>query len=818
MWSVKDGKNLFIMIEKRVVNMRLLSMLVSLFFFGCLIIFGIAFVVVLNHSIGLPDYQQLAVYKPQITSRLYANDGSLLAEYANEKRMFVPVETIPPLLRQAFISAEDKNFYTHGGIDLTGLARAVLVNLKNIGTGRRPVGASTITQQVAKNFLLSSEQSLSRKIKEALLARKMEQAFTKDHILELYLNEIYLGIGSYGVASAALNYFNKSMDELTIGEMAFLAALPKGPNNYHPIKRKAQALERRNWVLGRMYEDGAITREQMEQAVAEPIAMVERDEDLLKNAGYYAEEVRRFIAAEYGDEAMYNGGLSIRTSLNPRLQNAAAEALQNGLLTYDKRHGWRGPVTKLNMTEDWQEQFAKLEVPAYAPDQWDYAVVLSLSDKEAKIRLKDGAVGTISNNDIRWARKALPNGRIASAAATVKNVLHTGDVVFVQKKKGADNAYLLQQIPAVEGALVAMDPHTGRVLAMVGGFSFQKNQFNRAVQAKRQPGSSFKPFVYLAALDSGYTPSSLILDAPLVMVQPDGTKWKPKNYSKVFYGPTTLRVGLEKSRNLMTIRLAQAIGIRKVVEYGKKFGISDSLEPVLATALGSGETTPMKLTAAYAMLVNGGRRVTPNLIDRVQDRDGKTIYKHDTRECTGCSGPEASADVLPKIPDLRERVEDPVSAYQMVNILTGVVQRGTGSAARALKRTLGAKSGTSNDSMDAWFIGFSPDLVVGVWVGFDTPTSLGPNDTGGVVSGPIFRDFMKEALKDEPDIPFRVPEGVQLVRVNAVTGKPAEPGDSVVITEAFRAGTRFDEPTPIVGEDITIKDEDDSTPDVGGLY
>ncbi|MGN1063119.1 MAG: penicillin-binding protein 1A [Alphaproteobacteria bacterium] len=798
--------------------MRLLSVLVSLFFFGCLIVFGVVFVVVLNHSIGLPDYQQLAVYKPQITSRLYAEDGSLLAEYANEKRMFVSVENIPPLLRQAFISAEDKNFYTHGGIDLSGLARAVLVNVKNIGTGRRPVGASTITQQVAKNFLLTNEQSISRKIKEALLARKIEQAFTKDHILELYLNEIYLGIGSYGVAAAALNYFDKSMEELTVGEMAFLAALPKGPNNYHPIKRKAQALERRNWVLGRMYEDGALTYEQMETAQKEPIEMVYRNEDLLKNAGYYAEEVRRFIAAQYGDEAMYNGGLSIRTSLNPRLQNAATEALQEGLLAYDKRHGWRGAAARLDMTGNWQEQLAQMEVPVYAPDGWDYAVVLRVGDTAATVQLKDGSFGTIQNEDLAWARRALPNGRIAAEAATVRNVLHVGDVVFVQKKQNTTNRYLLQQIPAVEGALVAMNPHTGRVLAMVGGFSFRKNQFNRAVQAKRQPGSSFKPFVYLAALDSGYTPSSLILDAPLVMVQPDGTKWKPKNYSKVFYGPTTLRVGLEKSRNLMTIRLAQAIGIQKVVAYGKKFGISDSLEPVLSTALGSGETTPMKLTAAYAMLVNGGRRITPNLIDRVQDRDGKTIYKHDNRVCALCSGAEATPDVLPKIPDEREHVEDPVSAYQMVNILTGVVQRGTGSAARVLKRTLGAKSGTSNDSMDAWFIGFSPDLVVGVWIGFDTPTSLGPNDTGGVVAGPVFRDFMKEALKDEPDIPFRVPEGVQLVRVNAATGKLAQPEDTVVITEAFRVGTRFNEPTPIVGEDITIKEDDGSVPDVGGLY
>ncbi|MBR5130031.1 MAG: penicillin-binding protein 1A [Alphaproteobacteria bacterium] len=797
--------------------MRILSILVSLFFFGCLIAFTAIFAVILTFSAGLPDYQQLEVYKPQITSRLYANDGSLLAEYANEKRVFVPVENIPPLLRQAFISAEDKNFYTHGGIDMTGLVRAVIVNIKNWGTGRRPVGASTITQQVAKNFLLTSEQKISRKIKEALLARRIEQAFTKDHILELYLNEIYLGVGSYGVAAAALNYFNKSMEELTLGEMAFLAALPKGPNNYHPIKRKPQATERRNWVLKRMLEDGVITKEDYLTACEENIQMVNRDERLLKNAGFYSEEVRRFVSSQYGDEAMYNGGLSIRTSLDPKLQNAATEALQSGLLAYDKRHGWRGAITTLDMTKDWHEAFKKMDLPPYTPDDWEYGVVLSVSDDVAKIQLQNDTIGNIYADDMKWAKQPLPEGKISKEPMHLLSTLHVGDVIFVQPKKKEKGTYLLQQMPKVEGALVAINPHTGRVLAMVGGFSFKKNQFNRAVQAKRQPGSSFKPFVYLAALDSGYTPSSLILDAPIVMELPDGSKWKPKNYSKVFYGPTTLRVGLEKSRNLMTIRLAQAIGIEKAISYGKKFGISDNLKPELSTALGSGETTPMKLTAAYAMLVNGGRKITPNLIDRIQDRDGKTIYKHDNRMCENCSGENASPDTLPTILDNAEQIQDPISAYQMVNILTGVVQRGTGSAARSLKRTLGAKSGTSNDSLDAWFVGFSPDLVVGVWVGFDVPTTLGPNDTGGAVSGPIFRDFMREALKNEPDIPFRVPEGVQLVRVNAQTGKPAKPGDNNIIVEAFRVGTQLDIEQKIIGEDITIHD-DENTPDIGGLY
>lgn len=797
--------------------MRLLSTLMSLFFFGCFLMAAVIFVVVLHYSMDLPDYQQLAVYQPQITSRLYAADGSMLAEYATEKRIFVPVDKIPPLLRSAFIAAEDKNFYTHGGIDLTGLARAVLINIKNIGKGRRMVGASTITQQVAKNFLLTSEQSLSRKIKEALLARKMEQTFTKDHILELYLNEIYLGIGSYGVASAALNYFDKSMEELTIGEAAFLAALPKGPNNYHPVRHQEAAIERRNWVLGRMAEEGYITYQEAAAAAQEPIRMVHRENDVLDDADFYAEEVRRFVAANYGDEAMYNGGLFIRTSLDPVLQKAAATALRDGLMAYDKKHGWRGPVGRFDTEGEGVAFLEAHEPPAYVPEEWRYALVQEVKDKEARILLKGGETGGIALSDLSWARKALEEGRVSTQKVQKpSDVLAVHDLIYVEPKKKA-GAYILRQMPEAEGALVALDPHTGRVLAMVGGFSFKKSQFNRAMQALRQPGSSFKPFVYLAALDSGYTPSSLILDAPLVMVNPDGTKWKPRNYSKIFYGPTTLRVGIEKSRNLMTIRLAQAIGMRKILAYGRKFGISDKLEPVLATALGAGETTLMRLTAAYGMLVNGGKKISPSLIDRIQDREGKTIYKKDTRACPGCVGDTASPDMKPEIADNREQIQDPASAYQMVNILSGVVERGTGRIARTLKKTLGAKSGTSNDSFDAWFVGFSPDLVAGVWVGFDTPRTLGPNDTGGVVSGPIFRDFMKEALKDKPNIPFRVPSTVQLVRVNAATGKPAEPGDKNVIMEAFRQGTDLNRPTKIIGQDITIRESDDM-PDMGGLY
>lgn len=797
--------------------MRILSTLVSLAFFSCFIVFIIGFAVVIHFSVGLPDYKQLADYRPLVTSRLYANDGSLMAEYANERRSFVPIESIPPLVVNAFLSAEDKNFYEHSGIDFMGLARAMIINVKNIGTGRRPMGASTITQQVAKNFLLSSEQSIARKIKEALLARKIEQTYTKDHILELYLNEIYLGQGSYGVASAALNYFNKDLKDLTIAEAAYLAALPKAPNNYHPIRKKEQALTRRNWVVSRMLADGYISEDDAKTAVSEDLVVVERPKNALRVNGYYAEEVRRFIVDKYGEDAMYNGGLFIRTSLDPKMQAAAVNALQEGLLNYDKRHGWRGAIERVDLKSNWQADFEKKEVPAYVPEDWLYAVVTAVSQKEADIHLSNGKKGKILLTTLKWARQALENARISlTPVEKVSDVLKAGDVVFVSPKDEKEGTYLLQQEPKAEGSLIALDPHTGRVLAMVGGFSFYRNQFNRGIQALRQPGSSFKPFVYLAALDSGYTPSTLILDAPIVMRLPDGSVWKPKNYSKKFYGPTTLRIGLEKSRNLMTIRLAQSIGMRKVSRYARKFGIADDLQEVLSSALGAHETTLMKLTTAYGAFVNGGKKITPNLIDRIQDRDGNTIYKHDMRPCPNCVGELASPEHKPEIIDDREQIQDPVSAYQMVNILTGVVERGTGRVAKAVRRTLGAKSGTSNDSFDAWFIGFSPDLVAGVWIGFDNPQTLGANDTGGVVAGPIFRDFMSEALKDKPDIPFRVPQGVRLVRVNPTTGVPQSTGNT--IQEAFKT-TDADVPSKSVigGKDI-IEEKDEAMPEIGGLY
>ena len=794
----------------------------SLFFLGCFVVLFLGMFVIVHYTRELPDYRQLAVYEPMITTRLYANDGQLLAEYASEKRIFVPLSAIPTRLVQAFVSAEDKNFYEHSGVDYAGVVRAFWENVRNYGQNKRLVGASTITQQVAKNFFLTNEKSLKRKIKEALLARRIEKAFSKDHILELYLNEIYLGYRSYGVASAALMYFNKSMDELTLSEMAFLAALPKGPNNYNPKTHKNAAIDRRNYVLDRMALNGYITLEEAEEAKKDDLVVTERElNETVENADFYNEEIRRMLEKYYGENALYQGGLSVRTSLDPRLQNIAVRVLEKGLMDYDKRHGYRGPAAHLESTDDWSAALEKVTRPEWYPASWKKAVVLSMDEEQAFLGVEGTQeAGILPVDQMKWADEALEGGRVAGKKIEKPaDVFSVGDVIWVEPKKNKENAplYKLQQFPLVEGAVVALDPHTGRVLAMVGGLSFKRSQFNRAVQAKRQPGSSFKPFVYLTALDNGFTPSSLILDAPLVVDQgPGQEKWKPRNYTKIFYGPSTLRTGIEKSRNLMTVRLAQAVGIEKTVEYAKKFGIHDNLMPVLSMSLGSGETTLLKMVAAYGMLVNGGKKITPNLIDRIQDRNGKTIYKHDQRECPNCSGANATNAFVPDIPDTREQIQDPVSAYQMVNIMTGVVQRGTGKIAQSVKKTLAGKSGTSNDNNDTWFIGFSPDLVVGVFVGFDTPKTLGPRDTGGVVAAPIFRDFMAEALKNQADIPFRVPEGVRMVRVNFETGKPAKANDKNVIWEAFRKETDLQAETPIIGQDVTIKQE--NIPDLGGLY
>ena len=782
-------------------------------FRALLTIFGILLVVAIagaggvlfifhNYGRGLPEYRQLADYEPPVMTRVYGGDGRLLAEYATEKRIFVPIKATPKRVIQSFLAAEDKNFYIHSGVDFLSVIRAALTNVRNIGSSKRPVGASTITQQVAKNFLLTNEVSWKRKIKEAILAFRIERALSKDRILELYLNEIYLGFGSYGVAAAALNYFDKSMDELTIDEAAFLAALPKAPNNYHPVKKPKAAKARRDWVIGRLLVGGLITPAEAELAAARPLQVRQRSATEYIRADYFAEEVRRQLDNRYGEEKLYKGGLSVRTTLDPRLQAIADTVLREGLETYDRRHGWRGPVarlpegTRLDVKIEWRRALAKIP-PVKGVGSHLLAVVIGLRPDDALIGFGDGASGRIPLAEMKWARPWMENQKRGPKVTSPANVLVPGDVIVVDpvtaNAKGVAypaGSYGLRQLPDVDGSIVALDPHTGRILAMSGGYSYERSQFNRVTQAMRQPGSAFKPFVYLAALDHGYTPSTLILDAPFVIDQGPGLpKWRPANYTKKFYGPSTMRLGLEKSRNLMTVRLAQTIGMEAISEYAQRFGIVDFLPEKLAMALGSGETTLLRITTAYAMLVNGGKRITPTLIDRIQDRHGETIFRHDRRNCVSCRATIWTRQETPAIADTRKPVTKPGSAYQVVSMLKGVVERGTGRRIRAVGKPLAGKTGTTNADKDTWFIGFSPDLAVGVFVGFDTPKTLGRRETGSSVAAPLFRDFMAAALEKKKAIPFRIPPGIRLVRVNAATGELARAGDKKVIYEAFKPGT-----------------------------
>ncbi len=758
---------------------------------------------------GLPDYKQLADYNPPTVTRVHAGDGLLIAEYAVEQRVFVPITAMQKRVINAFLSAEDKNFYSHPGIDFLGAVRAMVNNLANMGTQRRLKGASTITQQVAKNFLLTNEVSLERKIKEAILAFRIERAFTKDRILELYLNEIYLGLGSYGVAAAALNYFNKSLGELSIAEAAYLAALPKAPNNYHPFRYPETARSRRDWVIDRMLDDGHVTLGEALEAKVKPLQVRRREDTKFARAEYFLEEVRRIILERYGYKGLYESGFSVRTSVDPRLQGIADAILGKGLRVYDRRHGWRGPTTNINPGDNWARQVAAVPLPPGLMG-WEHAVVLAVSDKNVDIGFPGGALGVIPLAELKWAREALKKGKLGQPVRRAGEVLAIGDVIAVENvtsstPKSEDekplsyppNTYALRQIPEIDGGIVALDPHTGRVLAMSGGYDFSISEFNRVTQAKRQPGSAFKPFVYLAALEQGFTPSTLVLDAPFVIDQGPGLgKWKPANYTKKFYGPSPMRLGIEKSRNLMTVRLAQTIGMEKVVDAAGRFGVMDNMPAQLAMALGAGETTLLDLTTAYAQLVNGGRRIIPSFIDRIQDRNGHTIYRHDGRPCEGCATAFWNADLaVPKLPDNRDQVVNPASAYQVVSMLQGVVERGTGRRIKAVGKPLAGKTGTTNKSFDTWFVGFSPDLAVGIYVGFDQPKTLG-RETGSSVAAPMFRDFMSQALDGKPGIPFRVPTGIRLVRVNAVTGLPAAPGDKRVILEAFKPGTE-----PLLRED-----------------
>ncbi|HEY6026652.1 MAG TPA: penicillin-binding protein 1A [Pseudolabrys sp.] len=762
-----------------------------------------------HFSKDLPDYSQLQDYEPPVMTRVHAADGSLVAEYARERRLYIPIQAVPKLVINAFLAAEDRNFYQHGGLDFTGIARAALSYVQNYGSGRRPQGASTITQQVAKNFLLTNEVSLTRKVKEALLALKIERTYSKDKILELYLNEIYLGLGAYGIAAASLTYFDKSVNELTIQEAAYLATLPKAPNNYNPFRQRERALERRNWVIDRMAEAGFIKAADAEKAKHTPLAVTTKPSTgpRVFAAEYFAEEVRRELFEKYGEKKLYEGGLSVRTSLDPKYQALARKTLQAGLEHFDEAHGWRGAVTKIDLAGDWGVKLAGVKALDDV-EPWRLAVVLEVSDHSARIGLQPGrdpggaiskerAVGILPLDGVKWAKV---KGRVP---AKIGQVLEPGDVVYVSPMEKAEGQYRLQQIPEVSGAMVVEDPQTGRVLAMVGGFSYDQSQFNRATQALRQPGSSFKPIVYSAALDNGYTPSSLVLDAPLEIDQGPGLGvWKPENYEGDFFGPSTLRFGIEHSRNVMTVRLAQDIGMPLIASYAKRFGVYDDLPPYLSFALGAGETTLLRMVTAYGMIDNGGRKITPTLIDRIQDRYGHTVYKHDKRECIGCDAQKWQDQPEPSLIDRREQVIDPMTAYQITSMMEGVVQRGTAGGVgfqKEVGKPVAGKTGTTNDYKDAWFIGFTPDVVVGVYIGYDKPRSLGRGMTGGRVAAPIVKDFMKVALADKPAVPFRVPPGIKLVRVNLKTGARAAPGDQKVILEAFKPGTAPPDSYSVVG-------------------
>ncbi|MDE0780673.1 MAG: penicillin-binding protein 1A [Alphaproteobacteria bacterium] len=784
--------------------LRVLGYLTGCFLLCGLIAVGGVIWVFWTYGQGLPDYTQLEDYAPPITTRVHAGDGSLLAEYAVQRRVFVPISAIPKMVRNAFLAAEDQNFYSHPGVDPMGVARAIVTNIRNLGKGRRPEGASTITQQVAQNFLLTKDVSIKRKIREAIISFRIERAFTKDQILELYLNEIYLGFGAYGVASASLNYFNKPLSELAPDEAAFLAALPKGPNNYNPITKQAAAVARRNYVLGRMAEDGVISVEYAGSLSERPIRVSREISTAITEAPYFAEEVRRELVGHVGEDGLYKNGLSVRTTLDPRLQVIARASLRAGLVAYDRRHGWRGPLTRLDAGTPWQESLAKIAVPPGGGD-WSLATVIAVTPEQAEIGFVDASTGVISLAQLKWARKWLKGGNRGPQIKSAGQVLEIGHVVFVSRKTedlgskpypGA--THRLEQVPAINGAIIAIDPHTGRVLAMTGGLDFALSEFNRATQASRQPGSAFKPIVYLAGLDNGFTPSTRILDAPFVIDQGAGQgKWKPANYTKKFYGPSPMRLGIEKSRNLMTVRLAQTIGMESVAVQAERLGVVDNLPRHLSMSLGAGETTLMRLTAAYAMIVNGGKKITPTLIDRIQDRTGATVFRHDMRECLDCQQGGWFGQDPPQLPDIREKVIEPGTAYQMVSMLQGVIQRGTGRRIAELKLPLGGKTGTTNKSIDTWFVGFSPDLAVGVFVGFDEPRSLGKRETGSSVPAPIFKEFMRHALDGQSVVPFRVPSEIALMRVNPATGFAALPGERASILEAFKPGTA--PPTAEVG-------------------
>ena len=730
-----------------------------------------------NFSNNIPDYKFLKNYKPPVSSKVYSGDGDLVADFSKEKRIFVPYNSIPKNVINAFLSAEDKNFFSHPGVDAKGVIRAVINNMKNIMTSKRLEGASTITQQVAKNFLLSNEVSLNRKIKEAILAFRIERALSKERILELYLNQIYLGSGAYGVAAASLQYFDKSIKELNYEEAALLAALPKAPSKYNPYRDIELAKFRRDLVLKNLYDNKFINFKELKELRKKEIKLKKKKKVFLEDAQYYIEDVRKNIIERLSYEKVYKQGFNINTPINLELQKIATESLRNGLIKYDQRKGWRGALDNKTYNPDWLKGLEKYYLENSI--DWKISIVLDVKQFSAQIETQDKIKGIIEYKDISWTKKEF------------KEILKPGDIIYTKKIK--NNKFSLEQIPKINGSIVVMDPYTGRVLALSGGFSFKNSEFNRATQALRQPGSAFKPFVYALALENNYTPSTLVLDAPLVLDQGSDLKlWKPENYGKKFYGPSTLRVGLEKSRNLMTVRIAQNLGVNKIANFSKELGIYQDPNELLSISLGSGETTLIKLSSAYSTFVNGGKLVEPILIDRVQDSEGNTIVNNDKRSCVNCDQISFTSNLYPKVKDNYKQVFSPQTAYQITSILEGVIHRGTGKKLKKLKLNLAGKTGTTNENTDAWFIGFTSNFVVGVYVGMDNPKSLGKFETGSKTALPIFEDFIKKAVKKSDARPFKVSQDITMMIVDSKTGQKAKFSSKNTIIEAYKSKNVID--------------------------
>ena len=740
-------------------------------------IFLFAFSTLWYFSIGLPDYKKLSNYQPPISSRVYSEDGKLIAEYAIEKRLFVPFESIPDRVINSFLSAEDKNFFNHPGVDAKGILRATFKNIKNISQNKRLEGASTITQQVAKNFLLTNEVSMKRKVKEAILAFRIERAYTKERILELYLNQIYLGQGTYGIAAASLEYFDKSIKELTYSDSALLAALPKAPSKYNPHRYPEVAKFRRNLVLQNLEENNFISKQKLDEFQNLQLNLKKRKIEIINEANSYTEEVRRSVNENYGFEKLYSQGLSIRTPLNISYQIQAMKSLRKGIEDYDRRHGWRGPLTNKIKYKNWKNLLDKIKLDPTL--KWEFAEIIEVNNTQLKFKTinknKKNVEGILTKKNLKWT---IPKNK------SISDKYSRGDIIFIKKE---NNNWSLKQYPKVNGGIVVLDPFTGNVKALAGGFNYKSSEFNRVTQAKRQPGSAFKPIVYAAALENGFAPNSIILDAPFVESQGVGLKnWKPENYGKKFYGPSTFRKGIEYSRNLMTVRIAKILGLNKILDLSKKLNIYEEIPELLSVSLGAAETSLINLTSGYAPFVNGGKKIEPNLISRIQDRRGKTIFQVQNRKCIGCDKFINDSTNYPKIENTNKRVFSEETAYQMVSILRGAVQRGTAKKLRSLKVPLAGKTGTTNDNYDAWFIGFSSSLVIGVYIGFDNPKTLGKFETGSKAALPIFKDFVENALYKEDFDDFKIPENIYLTSLNYDTGMKSAPGEKNTIVEALK--------------------------------